>query len=87
MTNEGIEFQLELENEGGEGYTTITVRLEKDARGRVKLTGVGDEAGKKTEYRVNFVIKEKRGGDHCWWCYDEPCPPNRSRWVTPCPLP
>lgn len=83
-SGETFEFQVQLENRDGDGYTTVTVNLEVDENGRVNARGVGEKGGA-GEYEVGFVVRSGQGGDHCWWCLNEPCPPNRLSWVTPCP--
>lgn len=88
-SGERLEFQLQLENKEGDGHTTVTVAVEVDEHGRVhpKVVGGDHEAGGKDEYHVSFVVRGGHGGDHCWICLNEPCPPNRPTWFPRCPYP
>lgn len=87
-SSDGVEFQVQLENKERDGYTTITVRVEVDEGGRAHIRAVGqpDREGGAETYRIGLVVRAGQGGDHCWVCMEEPCPPNKLTWVSPCPV-
>lgn len=82
---ESLEFEVQLENKERDGHTTVTVRVEVDEQGRAQAKGLGDGI-KDDEYEISFVVRPRhgQGGNHCWMCFKEPCPPGKMTWVSNC---
>jgi hypothetical protein len=76
-----FEMRFQLVKEDGSEHS-VTVEFEVRKGEVVKAYG-HDARGQK--FDVSFVLS-KTGGDECYVCMDEPCPPNRLTQVNPCPV-